>query len=528
MNESGILRFLVTGSFYLVAIFLAIFVAPDQPFLVIGVCLGLFSIIGVAHLGRRIWILYPLSAGFSGAINLIKGGLTPLQVVSILLVFYCLYLMKADPSFRFRTGPSWIFWPLLLFTIHLLFLWIKGRDLGLNILGSSKVGGKGYMNTVIPFLGYLAAISIYRPGTIHDRFVPIYILFGYFVDGVLFFVTTLAPSLSPAIFNVYNSVNIEAFQATQVDSFREISSGFVSRFGRSGHLGYVLLAVLQVYIPYSRWISPTKILLGPPLVLLSLTLSLLSGFRNYFVRYCIVGIIGVWQSFRVYSVFLFLPIFALLAAVCALQGTVFNFPPQVQRTLLFLPGQWDPVIATSAEGSSDFRKDLKRVYFNEFFHWDSFFGDGYLYAREDLASSQEAFWNRIGYKVSEDKDDVIRGFIIRRAHHEGIIEIHHLAGHVGTIIWGFFSLIALYQCSRFVFSVPLNAMTRTANFGATLVIMNVLTFWFLFACLSEMMPDFYGFLFCFAIGQVIIGYHSKAPHSSPATRWPATAALNSA
>ena len=526
MTESGILRLLVQGSLYLVAIFLAVFVAPDQPFLVIGICLGLLSLVALTHLRGRIWILFPLSAGFSGAITLIKGGLTPLQVVSLLLVLYCIYLMKADPSFRIRFGPSWIFWPLLLFTIHMLFLWVKGRDLGLNVFGSSKVGGKGYLNTVLPFFGYLAAISIYRPGTIHDRFLPIYILLGYFVDALLFVITTFAPALSPAIFNVYNSVNIEAFQATQVDSFREVSSGFVSRFGRSGHLAYVLLAVLQVYIPYNRWLSPAKVLLGPPLLLLSLVLSLLSGFRNYFMRYCIVGLIGVWQSFRIYTLFLLLPILAVVVAICTMQGTVFNFPPQVQRTLLFLPGQWDPEIAKSAEGSADFRKDLKRVYFKEYFHWDSFFGDGYLYNREDLSYSQEAFWNRMGLKISEDKDDVIRGFIIRRAHHEGIIDIHHITGHVGTILWACFSLIALYQCSRFVYTVPLSVATRTANFGATLVIMNVLTFWFLFGCLSEMMPDLYSFLFCFAVGQVIMSHYSKSPHLTQATRQPNTAVLN--
>ena len=528
MTESGILRLLVQGSLYLAAIFLAIFVAPDKPFLVIGICLGLLSLIALSHLGQRIWILFPLSAGFSGSITLIKGGLTPLQIVSLLLILYCIYLMKAEPSFRIRFGPSWIFWPLLLLTIHLLFLWVKGRDLGLKVFGSSKVGGKGYLNTVLPFFGYLAAISIYRPGTIHDRFLPIYILLGYFVDALLFLITTLAPALSPAIFNIYNSVNIEAFQATQVDSFREVSSGFVSRFGRSGHLAYVLLAVLQVYIPYVRWLSPTKFLLGPPLALLSLALSLLSGFRNYFVRYCIIGLIGLWQSFRVYSLFFLLPIIAAVVAVCAMQGTVFDFPPQVQRTLLIFPGRWNPEIAKSAESSSDFRKDLKRVYFKEFFKWDSFFGDGYLFGRDDLSYSQEAFWNRMGLKISEDKDDIFRGFIIRRAHHEGIIDIHHITGHVGTIIWGFFSLIALYRCSCFVYAVPLRMETTTANFGASLVIMSVLTFWFLFGCLSELMPDLYSFLFCFAVGQVIMSYYSKSPHLTPAPRKPATAALNAA
>jgi len=149
-----------------------------------------------------------------------------------------------------------------------------------------------------------------------------------------------------------------------------------------------------------------------------------------------------------------------------------------------------------------------------------------LYSRDDLSFSQEAFWNRMGLKVSEDKDDMFRGFIIRRAHHEGIIDIHHITGHVGTILWACFSLIALYQCSRFVYTVPLSVATRTANFGATLVIMNVLTFWFLFGCLSEMMPDFYSFLFCFAVGQVIMSHYSKSPHLTQATRQPNTAVLN--
>jgi hypothetical protein len=389
--------------------------------------------------------------------------------------------------------------------------------LGLNIFGSSKVGGKGYLNTIFPFFGYLAAISIYRPGTIHDRFLPLYILFGYFVDAFLYGVSTLFTSLSPVIFSAYNMVNIETYQA-QADSFSQISFGFVSRFGRSGHLAYVMLAVLQVYIPYSRWSNPATILIGPPLALLSLALSLISGFRNYFLRYCIVGIIGVWQSFRVYSLFLFFPILCLVLAVCTLQGTVFNFPTSIQRTLIFLPGQWDPELAKSAKGSSEFRDDLKRVYLKEFFRADNFFGDGYLYKREDLTYSQEAVWNQMGLRAATDKDDPLRGFITRRAHHEGIIDIHHITGLVGTIVWGLFCLTALYRCSRFVASVPVNAATRTANFGATLVIMNVLTYWFLYGNLSEMLPDFYSFLFCFTVGQVILSGYPDSSHPSLSPR----------
>ena len=500
MDPQNLVRRIIEVGFFLGAVLVAIFVAPNSPFLVIGICLGLFGFIAVGRLGRNIWVLFPMTAGLSGTINLIKGGLTPLQLVCIVLFFYCFYLMKADPTFRIRTGPMWFFIPLFCITLLLAFNWLKGRDLGLNIFGSVRVGGKNYMNCVLPFVGYIAAISIRRPNPKHDMRLPLYILSGYVFDAIIYVTTTIVPATAPAIFRIYDSVNIEAFQATQVSQISDMAAGYVTRFGRSGHLAYVLLACLQAYLPWQTWIRIPTLLFAPFIAFFALICSLLSGFRNYLLRFVIVALIGIWQSFGIYSLFLALPAVSVVAVLVFGQGTMFNLPPVIQRTLLFLPGDWDREIAKSAEGTADFRKDLRRVYFKEFFRADNFLGDGYLYDREDLEYSQEEFWRRMGIRAATDKDDGIRSFIRRRAHHEGIIDIHHILGHVGTVVWVVFGVIALLKCLPFLL-VEEGKRNPTANFGATLIVVVVLTYWFLFGSLKDMLPELNGFMFCFFVGQ---------------------------
>jgi hypothetical protein len=121
MNAEDLKSILIKTGLFLAAVFLGVFVAPEEPFLVIGICLGLFVLIALGRSGRGLWVIFPLSSGFSGAINLIPGGMTPIQISSLVLVFMCLYLLKADASFRIRFGPGWFFWPLLLLNLILIY-----------------------------------------------------------------------------------------------------------------------------------------------------------------------------------------------------------------------------------------------------------------------------------------------------------------------------------------------------------------------------------------------------------------------
>jgi hypothetical protein len=514
MSSEDLVRILIQGGLFLGAVVLGVFIAPENPVLVLGLCFGLFLFIGLGRLGRNMWILFPITSGFTGTIHFIPGGLSLFQIVCFLLVATSVYLLKADPTFRIRLGPAWIFWPFLLINIILAYNWIKGRDLGLNLLGSSKVGGKGYLGCILPFLGYVAAISMYRPGSLHDRRLPLYVLSGYIFDAAVFVVSTLIPAVAPYVFRFYDAVNVEAFQAVGVSQTAAISEGFVLRFHKCGQLAYVLAAALQVYLPFSRWWGLPNILIGPPLFILATLLSLISGFRNFLVRFALVTVIGVWQSFRIFSLFLVLPVVLGVAVLCVGQGNLFDLPLVVQRTLVFLPGKWDRAMAKAAEESFDFREEIRRVYFSEFFRKDNFLGEGFLFARDDLEFSQEQYWRKVGYQRVEDKDAPIRGFITRRQHHEGVVNIHHLTGHAGFLVWAVFGFLALIQCGRYLLRTPLRPETVSGHFGATLTVVMVLTYWFLFGSLKEAAGETLSYLFCLTAALTLA--RQRIPQNVPA------------
>ena len=500
MTTEDLIKWLTQGGLFLLAVFLGVFIAPDNPVLVLGICGSAFAVLFLGRMGRRMWILYPLSAGFSGAINLIPGGLSPFQVVSLLLAAMCLYFLKADPEFRIRLGPAWIFWPLGLFNLILVYNWIKGRDLGLNLFGSRMVNGKGYVECIVPFIGYVAAISIRKPDPFHDRMVPLYVLGGYVVDTIIFAVSTIFPFISPHLFRFYSNVNIEAFEAVGVSQTAAISQDFVLRFGASGVLAFIMLAALQSYLPYARWLSLPNIIVGPFFLLLSLFFSLISGFRNTLAKLILIGLIGLWQSFRVYSLFLLFPVVAGLGLLLLAQGNLFKLPPAIQRTLTWLPGDWDPAVKNATEGSSKFRKDLRRVYFAEFFRKENLLGEGYLYDRDELLYSQERFWRKAGYTREMDEDESLRGFIIRRSHHEGILNVHHITGHVGTLVWISFGFLVLVNCVPFILLQPVTPETSTAQFGAVLMTISIISFWLLFGSLRYTITEFVAFAFCYCVG----------------------------
>jgi hypothetical protein len=503
VTSEDLLRWLTQSILFLIAVALGVFVAPDHPGLVVGICLGLLGILLLGQNVRGAWVLFPIAGGFSGTINLIPGGLTPLNLVCLLLAALTLYLLKSDSEFRIRLGPKWIFFPFCALIGILFFNWVREGDIGLNVLGSAMVGGKAYLTCILTFIGYVAAVSMYRPGSRHDRWIPLYILLGFLIDGSLYAITTLVPGLALYIYRVYDAVNVEAFQALETTRILAPDEGFVLRFGRTGHLAYIALAVLQTYLPYRRWFGIPQILVGPAVLLLTAFLSLVSGFRNYLVRYIIVGMIGVWQSFRIFSLFLVLPLTAVVGLLVLGQGGLFDLPAPIQRSLAFLPGDWDPAIIKTTGASSKFRSEMRRVYFKDYFNWSNFLGEGFLYNRDDLSYSQESYWRmmRVGASVEElDPDFSYRGFIIRRMHHEGVLNIHHTTGHIGFLTWLFFSIATFVVCFRYTISGFWKQRERVAHMGATLLIMNVVTYWFLYGALQESVETTLTFAFCFVAG----------------------------
>ena len=56
----------------------------------------------------------------------------------------------------------------------------------------------------------------------------------------------------------------------------------------------------------------------------------------------------------------------LIALFVVGQGSLFNLPLTIQRTLSPFPGKWDRAAVTSVDASNDFRSNIKKVYKADF------------------------------------------------------------------------------------------------------------------------------------------------------------------
>jgi hypothetical protein len=89
------------------------------------------------------------------------------------------------------------------------------------------------------------------------------------------------------------------------------------------------------------------------------------------------------------------PAVAVLITVLVLgQGSAFDLPLTMQRTLSPFPGKWSRIAADSAESSNDFRDAIKKTYREEFMKESGMFGSGYKYSAAFMRDAALSFYTR--------------------------------------------------------------------------------------------------------------------------------------
>jgi hypothetical protein len=145
---------------------------------------------------------------------------------------------------------------------------------------------------------------------------------------------------------------------------------------------------------------------------------------------------GLFAMMR-FKALLLLPLLAAAGLAIALtQGSVFNYPLQIQRALSFLPGDWDAKAASEAKGSSEWRGKITTLFFQEFFQKAPYFGKGYHYSAE-LAKQETDVYLAIAQRQQDARDEFAeaRRFIEMRQPHEGPVHILLVTGSVGGLFF---------------------------------------------------------------------------------------------
>jgi MFS family permease len=405
---------------------------------------GLVFIFGVFFLVKDRVCVFPfLAASFAGSLNFLPFGLTPVEVFSLMSIFYYLINYVALKRRPIDGGPRYLLYPIVLLGGIVLY---HDHQLGLHAMGSSQEGSRPGLLILVAIAAYFSGINIPTPSPKFISRIPIYCLFGIVAGSAPNILTTYIPSLAPYVYYVSANVNVGAYLVS-------LSGGDSSDLQRNGALlglAGTVQAIILAYFPISTWWRPSRWIL----IIFSLLCFygiLLGGYRNGVAGYAMTMLISAVCYSR-WRVLLILPLFALIPlAVILVQNNHIGditLPTTVQRSLSFLPGDWDNDVKESSQSSDEFRADIKKIYEEEYLIKSPWLGNGFSFDPNEAESfdtkSRQLGQYDGGYFQT-------KAFIVSKNFHIGWISAYDAVGIIGSIAFVLLYINMLLMCGSLIF-----------------------------------------------------------------------------
>jgi hypothetical protein len=458
-------------------------VLVTAPFLGVAVVTGRFLWIGAAIgvagfllllLGptEYVWTLLVLGVVADFRPNFLKVNISFAELATVILFVNLIVnrsILKRKPL---KTGPL-LFWIPIVIIAGIIFIHnFKGGGMGLKILGSGEYGARRHIPFFLAAMSYLIIINSVQRDKGSVRHLPFLYIIFILIGTLPSLITSFVPSLTPLVYTLTGSANIERFRET-------ISTGGIE-LERIAAIGGPAIA-LQLYLVsrYSikNWWRPERWWVAA-LSGLALFLCMRSGFRSALLGYVFVTAIACLIALKWKSI-----VVAVLAVVmCFLvvvgNNNLFHLPVAAQRTLSILPGDWDPDAVYSAKASSDFRRIIQQIYLKSYFRPWSLIGSGFKYNPNEAAK----------YEVPAGilpPAETYRGFVVRKEFHIGWISLFESVGIIGSLAFLWFTLNIL---RRMLFWIRQNGTAALSIPQRWLIIIygqTIIPFWTVFGDLSN-------------------------------------------
>lgn len=386
----------------------SIVTAQTQTLMQIVVVGGI--IIGLL-LGRKIWLLFI----FLNAINipLINGlGSSELGQMALIGFTMLILLIRRQPlNFRFTELEAW--WLLLAAMITQVYL---RHPAGLNMFGSDTVGAKPYFTVGVAFISSLVLGNLVVPAKEIKWSMWITIL-GWFASPVLLRLRTGGGG------------GTAAYEAGAYGS--EATATRSEAFTRWGAAASKTLAA---------FLSPLRACFHPiwgPLILLSILMAALSGFRNNVAYVGLCYLIAMAYRGGFISILISFTLGAFGIGALALVNLAFPLPANVQRALSPFPGTWEERYVEDANSSTQWRLDMwKEAIFTDYWIKNKWIGDGLGMTRKELeyltslkegaASITRSHESNL---VADQESQMIVG-----GYHSGPVQCVRVIGYIGFIV----------------------------------------------------------------------------------------------
>lgn len=370
------------------------------------------------------WTYVICAMAVTGTLNFLPINFSVFEL-TIMLVFGHFFL--SEVIFKKRgvvVGDRWMLAGITIVAVIVFYHWFK-EGIGLKIIGGETVGARKSVSMVLGIIGYFIVLTLCQnQWKLLNRLPLIYFIVAL-LTSIPFFVSTIVPSLGPAIYAFYGDVNADAYLQEIMGEER------IGRVGKWANLATAMELALLAYFPVKDWWRPNRWFVAI-LWLAGFWMCMASGYRSTVFGYIVAFVFGSFASNKFKSVFLWSLAAIILAVAVAGQGSMFNLPLKMQRAISFLPGKWDYSVVSDAGSSNDFREQIQSIYIDEYMNRSPWVGSGFNYdAREVTGKENFIQWDHNSY-------DMFKGFIIRKDFHVGWISLYDTIGIVGGV--GFFIL----------------------------------------------------------------------------------------
>lgn len=382
-------------------------------------------------LQARAWVLLPLGWHLSGRLPWLPLPFTVRELcfAAVIGVFLVLFAVRVVPWKR----NSGLLDKLVLINLGYLVITYFRHPVGAYFLQSSMVGGRPYLEVLLATGAYFV-LSRVQVSKVQAQLFPLFFVIPALGVAFLDLLVRTLPVLGQPINYLYAGIS----SAQTGTSLAPAGQGM----GRFIGLKDLALSGSLALVSFFKPITLISVMYPLRVVLFALILIVvfLTGYRSIFVSVVAFIIISSVMRRRLRDLAVFGVVGILgLSGVVALQTGGVNVPLQMQRTLSWIPLDWDSQAVESAEGSSEWRFDMWRWAWNDAsIMRDKVFGQGFGFTYDEMNIISAATMRgtpQAAFVGLSDRES----YMITGALHSGPLSTIKSIGVVGLCL--FFSLL---------------------------------------------------------------------------------------
>ncbi len=460
------------------ALFCGHLVGEGKTGMLLLVLYGTFLLALLLIMKARIWLLIPLAWPLGGQIPELP---LPFAVrdLAVLSVFSCFLLLKAFKIVRHKPKMEiQDFW-LLVMLLYLASVLIR-NPVGLEALGSERVGGRPYLNIVVAALAYwvLARVTI---SSERAYGLPLILMAGPLLEAGLSLVTQRFPSTVPLLSRFYSSLDVSNYNAQDLRA--QTLGQSTNRQTYLGNIGLILSRAMCAWFRPFTLINPLYFFRC--IVFFAAVFCILaSGFRSLLVMAGVTFFLCSYFRRGMSDVIrLMLIALPLLAVLLAMQGRLFQLPLAAQRALSFLPGKWDQLAVHDAKASTEWRVRMWK---------DSLFTDKYIHSKTlgdgfGLTRRQVEFMAANSFSLSDE--DQQEHYLMVGGVHSGPVSAIRYVGAVGLIIFTGLMIAMAREAWRLVVRAKQTSFFAASLFIGVPIIWEPFNYYLVFGSFDSSMPS---------------------------------------